>query len=878
MTTKHHDCKTAQALFLAARAAYRGVVCAVFIAVLMWTAPAVAQNGGAQNLQNLQINACSPGQALLNMPVIGRDAKEKKLRAEMVLIGAQPYLWGMPGDSRCIRQPLRLFTGRNLLAKSGSTADVYKTDVPLPGPTLRARVGDLVEIAFLNHVNPADFAATLDLAEQGKTTGCDTYKGQPTAADWSATTAIGRTTLIQPTNNNAGGFYFKSVAKGTTSSTEPAFPQTVGQTVIDGTVTWTNIGLSAVIYPGGDKMPNCLHGSTTSNIHFHGTHTTPSTLGDNVLLYIRPALRINGKIEPANDFVKTEFDQIFADCEAKGTQTQWHQLPAAWRASQEKLIKEYDTTLPSDLPKLWPENQKEIDAGLWPQYQLGAYPYCFRLPEYKEENGKPVKYLMGQSPGTHWYHAHKHGSTALNVANGMAGILIIEGQYDDDLHKVYGKDLVEQVMIIQQLSATPFPLITTNPAPNGPGTSPKPLLSVNGRLQPFLTMRPGEVQLWRIANGAFRDAVQFLSFTQSGQQQPCSQTGSQAVAGPCIHWRQIAQDGVQLDFANYQTFGAQDRVFNLAPANRADLLVKAPTEPGTYALTVQPNETTLMQFATPPLVVPDQPVTLLTVKVQGNSVNPAQDFITNEQDFPKFPPFLNDIPEKDIFLRRTVTYGPGNSTINGQSFDPNHINQAMLLNTAEEWTIKNQADDKSHPFHIHVNPFQITEVFQANSQDATTPGNKCYADPLKPETWGACSKIPGHFVWWDTFAIPTGRNDAVLCTQSGGNYSCPSSQGGACNPTQVCTLTYSNSQTRTVACNQNQQSQWVCPTPPGVQGSSCGSQQACSVNIPGYFKMRTRFVDFTGEYVQHCHILIHEDRGMMQLLEVVPNTTLYTHH
>jgi len=36
----------------------------------------------------------------------------------------------------------------------------------------------------------------------------------------------------------------------------------------------------------------------------------------------------------------------------------------------------------------------------------------------------------------------------------------------------------------------------------------------------------------------------------------------------------------------------------------------------------------------------------------------------------------------------------------------------------------------------------------------------------------------------------------------------------------------------------------------------------------GYFKMRTRFVDFTGLYVQHCHILAHEDRGMMQVVQV----------
>ena len=45
--------------------------------------------------------------------------------------------------------------------------------------------------------------------------------------------------------------------------------------------------------------------------------------------------------------------------------------------------------------------------------------------------------VMGQAPGTHWYHAHKHGSTAINVANGMTGAFIIEGKYDDDLNAAY---------------------------------------------------------------------------------------------------------------------------------------------------------------------------------------------------------------------------------------------------------------------------------------------------------------------------------------------------------------------------------------------------------------------------------------------------------
>ena len=43
------------------------------------------------------------------------------------------------------------------------------------------------------------------------------------------------------------------------------------------------------------------------------------------------------------------------------------------------------------------------------------------------------------------------------------------------------------------------------------------------------------------------------------------------------------------------------------------------------------------------------------------------------------------------------------------------------------------------------------------------------------------------------------------------------------------------------------------------------------MTIPGYFKMRTRFVDYGGSFVLHCHILEHEDRGMMFQVNIGPN-------
>ena len=156
------------------------------------------------------------------------------------------------------------------------------------------------------------------------------------------------------------------------------------------------------------------------------------------------------------------------------------------------------------------------------------------------------------------------------------------------------------------------------------------------------------------------------------------------------------------------------------------------------------------------------------------------------------------------------------SKINGKQFNDHDINQVMLLNSSEEWKVSNLDSDREHPFHIHVNPFQIIEVFQPQSAEAKDPNSPCYADPNNPETWKACHSPQKDFVWWDTFAIPAARADK----DKNGN----------------------------------------------------------PVTIPGYFRMRSRFADFPGQFVLHCHILTHEDRGMMELIEVVPDTTIYTHH
>ena len=723
---------------------------------------------------------CAPLRDLVTIPSI---ESQKGLLKGLIILADEERMMPYTDASnavQCAKQHLRYFKGYSLL--DGGEPPVWPTSKGgeleggmLPGPTLRARVGDHVQLGFYNEVNIQNFPFSLDQGLTGKTDGCDEA--------YAATRRNTRVSKqIYPTNP-------------------------------DGTQ--------------GDTMPNCLHGSSTANLHFHGTHTTPSTTGDNVLLFVRPALRDStGSITgPGLDTTLAQFEEFWRNCHKDGTPTQYGQMPEDWRTSQKSWLQEYDRTAPykgvigafPDDMKLWPKNEKQLKMGVWPQYSIGAFPYCFQLPKYGRE-----KVNMGQAPGTHWYHAHKHGSTALNVGNGMAGAFVIEGDYDDDLEKAYSKwgGLKEHVMVVQQLETT------LNLQSAGTG-KPAPPFSVNGRVNPVVTMRPGEVQLWRIVNANARTFIQFDSFDAHGPD------------GEKVEWRHIAQDGVQFAYANYERVGAVNQAFNMSAANRVDLLVKAPSHATDYALNVVGSVSDLPSGT---------PQTLLTVRVTGNAMNPPMDFIDNQKDFPKLPKFLEDLPTRTLRQRTLIfntTPGPGRRgkgampkhVINGKLFDGEYIDESMTLNTVEEWTVINETVGIAHPFHIHINPFQVVEVFQPNKYkwDGTEG-----LDPLDPDTWKptAADKLEGPYVWWDTFPIPTAKSIQL--------------------PEKYKSLD---------------------DVPDAVRDYASVSGSTVTVKVPGYFKMRSWFADFTGVYVNHCHILAHEDRGMMQLIQVVdPTKNHYNHH
>lgn len=328
--------------------------------------------------------------------------------------------------------------------------------------------------------------------------------------------------------------------------------------------------------------------------------------------------------------------------------------------------------------------------------------------------------------GTYFYHPHHHGLATNQVFKGMAGLLIVEGDIDQ-IPGVAG--LPERALVLQRtvISNGTVP----NIFPHNPFGIGKVL--VNGAQTPTLFIRPGETQRWRLLNATVSSLWKI------------------AVAGHPLTL--IAQDGNTLAQA---TTG--DSIL-LATAQRRDVLIQG-GQPGVYQLTYQDL-----------LPVVGQPQPLASLMVTGEPVDP--------QPLPTTLLPFEDLRTLPVDRERTITFDiigdfaatnfQGHGFVSdGKEFDENRIDQFANLGDTEEWTVKNPSFSP-HPFHIHINPYQVTKI---NGQPF---------DALSYE---------------DTTIVP----------------------------------------------------------PNG-----------------GSITFRTRLLDFTGTWVYHCHILGHEDGGMMGIIQTSCN-------
>lgn len=345
-------------------------------------------------------------------------------------------------------------------------------------------------------------------------------------------------------------------------------------------------------------------------------------------------------------------------------------------------------------------------------------------------------------PGTNWYHPHMHGSADVQIASGAVGALIIEGDFTDVPEIAAAK---ERLLVLTEAVFDPFGMVEDF-GTLFPETAAR-FFAVNGVREPTITMRPGEVQRWRILHAGWQDDM-FME-----------------LEGHKLNT--IARDGIPLSRMGLSVPRKPDQPTDypnamlIAPGQRLDVLVQA-GEPGSYAFRAVPYD---QGYASPTgpiarLVVAGDP---LPMSLPAKLPAPLEKLIGDEEitgtRVIKFGEIRIDGPTE---FWRTFRF-----TVDGKTFDPGRVDQRVRLGAVEEWTIINDQpqDPEDHVFHIHVNDMLLTKI---NGEALEEP------------------------IWLDTAILP--RNGSIT--------------------------------------------------------------------------FRSRFLDFTGKFMLHCHMMNHEDLGMMQVVEV----------
>ena len=547
-----------------------------------------------------------------------------------------------------------------------------------------------------------------------------------------------------------------------------------------------NLPAEPCIHPEGThNVPNCFN---TTNLHTHGWHVSPTGNSDNVLLELGP---------------QTTFD--------------------------------YEFNLPKDHPA-----------------------------------------------GTFWFHSHRHGSTALQVSSGMAGALIVEGNrtlneksqdgiadVDTILKYPDGKPFFERIFLFEQIQYScldekgnlTWDCKTQNCTRRdaqdkcigewidrvgeieeyengqfGPGTwrTSGRFTMINGRMQPIFEAEAGKIERWRLIHGGVRDTIKFMvtrstltptdaaSLLSLTAEPMTIQEQKTMIEKTCLLDQRVPQWEFAVDgLTRKQITRKNVNVFQ--PGYRSDILLFF-DRPGVYCV-IDDQAPPAERINAEDNVTKERKLLARVVVREGGAVtvDPAeylsQQLTRANTDLPtgakgelrqlRLTEFSahKDISESEVTGRQALAFNLDLSSvsprfgIDNQAYSPTRIDRLLKLNGVDEWTLTSTF--VNHPFHIHVNPFQIIDILKPDQ-------NKTLSSIFKDKNYEKCVQFE--------------NGDPQYCDQQ---------------------LVFRD----TLLVKQ------------------------------GYkIVIRSRNERYIGDFVLHCHILDHEDQGMMQNVRIVPNTRMPVSH
>ena len=275
-----------------------------------------------------------------------------------------------------------------------------------------------------------------------------------------------------------------------------------------------------------------------------------------------------------------------------------------------------------------------------------------------------VKIPSDESPGLYWYHPHMHGLVEPQIFGGMSGLIVVKGI--NSLLPPRLRGIEQHMLALKDFQVEHGKIPQVNIDSGAPTTR-----TVNGHVDPRFTIAPGETQLWRIANiGA--DIWYDVKL-------------------PGIPFVVIGQDANPV----WKVWTAKHLV--MPPGQRFEVLVTGRAARTTHLITRAYDQGTDGDRY--------PKATLATVKVEGSRVprvNPPDGLVPNDS--------LVGAP---IARTRHIVFSEDPTTnefyIDGKRFSPTRIDVTPTKDTAERWVIKNISGEQ-HPFHIHINDFQVIKV------------------------------------------------------------------------------------------------------------------------------------------------------------------------
>lgn len=289
--------------------------------------------------------------------------------------------------------------------------------------------------------------------------------------------------------------------------------------------------------------------------------------------------------------------------------------------------------------------------------------------------------ISDHAAGTHWYHPHYHGSTMLQVAGGMAGVLIVQDEPGSLPPEI--EAMTEVVMILQHFDVSGttttaeasldelYDATYTISAPDFPYGEYDSYYMINGMFHPTIKLQPGEFQRWRIVQAGHALSVELVL--------------------PGCEMYVLATDGIWRPPQRTENF-------EICSGGRVDLAVRC-LEEGEYIFMSEPDEdrTWLGQTGR---------FTGVLASVEVSGVPRADAVPVTVPALPDYLPDLMDVSGEDVAFHDLEFDGPP-FVIGGEAFkDKDAFLLEAEVNRIQEMTVIDPTT-RSHPWHMHINHFQI---------------------------------------------------------------------------------------------------------------------------------------------------------------------------